>query len=322
MMGFGLFGLAHLDPSVASDPATAQAVFIGTLIGSQIPDIDTLYRLRGNNSYIRNHRGWTHSLPMLFLWPALISLFLGWCYPEANIFSLIGWTTLAVWFHVFVDLFNSYGTQAIRPLSKRWIHLHVLHIFDPFLFGIHLLGITLWWFRIVPPGPLFLDIYLLFFLYLSWRCFTRYHKLQLVRKLAPLATRHTVLPTVRWNRWYVLVEEGDEVRLGIIQGNELSWKKKQLFTSRTHPICKKSETAPSVSAFLSFSSYGYAEVIPHGAGYEVRWFDIRYLHKKRYPCFAVALLNSQLEVEHSFVGWMSHQEMCRKVEDAKLSLSS
>jgi len=37
-MGIGLFGLAHLDPAVASHPVTAQAVLLGTVLGSQAPD--------------------------------------------------------------------------------------------------------------------------------------------------------------------------------------------------------------------------------------------------------------------------------------------
>lgn len=321
VMGLGLFGLAHLDSNIAADPHTAQAVLFGTVIGSQIPDIDTLYRLKGNHVYIRNHRGWTHSIPMLFLWPVMLCFFL-WCfYSDANILSVIGWTTLAVWLHVFVDLFNSYGTQVTKPFSNRWIHFHILHIFDPFLFSTHVIGLLLWWFHIFPPGSLFLTIYILFFLYLGWRSWEHYQKLQFIRNTMPNATRHTILPTYKWNFWYVIVEKGNEVELGELRGKQLIWKNKMTFSPFSHPACIKSKEAPSVAAFLSFSSYGYPHVIAHNDGYEVRWLDVRYFYKKHFSCYAVALLNRKLEVEHSFVGWMSHQEMCKKVEEAKLTLS-
>ena len=44
------------------------------------------------------------------------------------------WAQLAVFLHVFVDIFNSYGTQALRPLTNKWIQLSVINTFDPIIF--------------------------------------------------------------------------------------------------------------------------------------------------------------------------------------------
>ena len=52
--------------------------------------------------------------------------------------------------HVFVDIFNAYGTQALRPFSKKWVALGVINTFDPFIFGIHCIGILLWVFGADP----------------------------------------------------------------------------------------------------------------------------------------------------------------------------
>lgn len=41
---------------------------------------------------------------------------------------------LAVALHVFVDIFNAYGTQAIRPFSRKWVALGVIDTFDPIIF--------------------------------------------------------------------------------------------------------------------------------------------------------------------------------------------
>lgn len=62
IMGIGLGGLAAIDPVVAANPAIHTAVLLGTVIGSQAPDLDGLLRLKGNAIYIRNHRGISHSL--------------------------------------------------------------------------------------------------------------------------------------------------------------------------------------------------------------------------------------------------------------------
>ena len=73
VIGLGLAGLSQIDPSISANTAATTAVFIGTVIGSQIPDIDGLLRFKGNAVYIRNHRGRSHSLPALPLWTLLIT---------------------------------------------------------------------------------------------------------------------------------------------------------------------------------------------------------------------------------------------------------
>ncbi|MEH7748600.1 metal-dependent hydrolase, partial [Neobacillus drentensis] len=48
VMGIALGGLATLDPVVASSHATTTSVLIATIAGSQIPDIDTVLKLKNN----------------------------------------------------------------------------------------------------------------------------------------------------------------------------------------------------------------------------------------------------------------------------------
>ena len=46
--------------------------------------------------------------------------------------------------HVFVDIFNSYGTQALRPITNKWIQLSVINTFDPIIFIILSTGVLLY----------------------------------------------------------------------------------------------------------------------------------------------------------------------------------
>ena len=140
VMGIALGGLATLDPAVASSHATATSVLIATIAGSQIPDIDTVLKLRNNAIYIRNHRGITHSIPAVILWPLLILALVYPFFPTANVLHLWAWTFAAVFIHVFVDIFNAYGTQALRPFTTKWVALGVINTFDPIIFGIHIVG--------------------------------------------------------------------------------------------------------------------------------------------------------------------------------------
>jgi len=85
LLGVTLGGLATIDPSV-SDTGAAAAVMMGTILASNAPDLDTVLRLRGMNSYIRHHRGITHSLPGLLIWPVLVTA----------LFWLSGWMSSSI----------------------------------------------------------------------------------------------------------------------------------------------------------------------------------------------------------------------------------
>jgi len=87
-MGIALGGLAAIDPVITDGSVTAQAVMLGTILGSQAPDIDTILKLKNNAVYIRNHRGITHSLPAVLLWPILISGFIFTLFPATNLLHL------------------------------------------------------------------------------------------------------------------------------------------------------------------------------------------------------------------------------------------
>jgi inner membrane protein len=313
VMGLGLFGLAQIDPALAKHPETAQAVFLGTVIGSEIPDMDTLYRFKGNAAYIRHHRGWTHSLPMLLIWPTAVTGILTRFFPEADWIHVWLWTFLAVFIHVFIDLFNPYGTQAFLPFSRKWISLNVLNIFDPFIFSAHLAAFVLWWLKPDLAGELFAVLYAILALYIAWRSRVRALFADLVHRSASAAERITVIPTARWSVWNVIVEWPDHVKLGEIRKGELNWTGDMDTRDLAHPAAEASRKAEPIDAFLSFTSYGYPRVLRRPFGYEVRWLDVRYHHKKHFPFVAVALLDHHYHPLHSFVGWMKEEQLERKV---------
>jgi inner membrane protein len=315
VMGIGLFGLAHLDPTVASDPETAQAILLGTVIGSEIPDIDTLYRFRGNAHYIRHHRGFSHSLPMLVIWPTLLTLVLSLLIPEASWVHLFFWSWIAVFIHIFIDLFNTYGTQALRPLSNRWISWNTLNIFDPFIFAIYLAGFAFWWLYPREPGRIFAIVYLLLIFYVCWRSYAHHQMVKMVKHEVHLPGRYTVTPTIRWNVWNVILETKEKVKVGEIRKRRLLWTGEVKTEDLFHPATLKSREAEPIDAFLSFTSYGYPKVFKRPYGFEVRWLDVRYYYKKHFPFVAVALLDQHLNIFYSFVGWMSRKQLEKKIKD-------
>jgi inner membrane protein len=315
VIGLGLAGLAHIDPAVAQDPTLAAAVLVGTVFGSQIPDADTIVRLKGNAAYIRNHRGRSHSLPALPLWTMLLTAAIGLLFPGAALAHIALWTGIAVCFHVFTDLFNTYGTQALRPISERWIGWNIIHIFDPFLFFSHLAAILMWAFHLAKPQVLFPLLYGLLAVYYVWR--TIDHAV-LERGLKRKDTdyregdRYTLIPTVHITNWNVVKQRKDGTYcLGELRAGELRWVDE--VKCAEHPAVEASKTNPDAAALLYYSSYACAEVREHPWGYEVRWADVRYRHRKQYPFVAVVHLDKELQELDSYVGWVSETRLEKKL---------
>ncbi|NJI16895.1 metal-dependent hydrolase, partial [Staphylococcus agnetis] len=70
-IGVGLTALATTDPALGQNIGATATILI---VGSLIPDIDTVLKLKDNATYISNHRGITHSIPFTLFWPLLLTL--------------------------------------------------------------------------------------------------------------------------------------------------------------------------------------------------------------------------------------------------------
>jgi len=315
VIGLGLAGLAHIDPVVASDPNAMTAVLIGTVIGSQIPDSDGLFRLKGNATYIRMHRGISHSLPLLPVWTALITLLLTLLFRGLPLWHIVMWVGIAVVFHVFTDLFNAYGTQALWPLSKKWISWNIIHIFDPFIFFTHVAAILLWAMRWEEPTVIFPVLYVATGFYYVWKTMLHYALEKRLPKQDPeyaAGDNYYLIPTVQFRLWNVVKRRRDaSYTLGELRNGELSWIDKAKCDE--HPAVEASKRHPDISALLYFTTFACAELKHHNWGYEVRWVDVRYRHRKYYPFVAVLLLDFDYRPIDSYVGWLSEEKLEKKL---------
>ncbi|MGD6801002.1 metal-dependent hydrolase [Rossellomorea vietnamensis] len=313
VMGFAIGGLATLDPVVAESAVTSQSVLIGAIIGSQIPDIDTVLKLRNNAVYIRNHRGITHSIPAVLIWPLLILAVLYPFYPEANLLHLWIWTFLAVFLHVFVDIFNAYGTQAIRPFSSKWVALGVINTFDPIIFGIHVVGLILWGLGF-DPGPTFLYMYMIIILYYILRFFVQHAVKSAVKKKIPDAEKIIVSSTLHFYQWRLAIVSKEFFYVARAYGSSITFfEKYKRIPVPDNPVINAAKKDKNLSAFLSFSPVYRWEIEDfEDDGYEVRFIDLRYRSNGHYPFVAVVKLNEDLDIESSYTGWIYSEEKLRK----------
>ncbi|MER2261619.1 MAG: metal-dependent hydrolase [Psychrobacillus sp.] len=315
VMGIALGGLAMADPVVASSSLTTTAVIAGTIIGSQAPDIDTVLKLKNNAIYIRHHRGITHSIPAVILWPLLISGVLWLIIPEVNWLHLWLWTFLAVFLHVFVDIFNSYGTQALRPFSKKWVALGVINTFDPIIFGIHVLGLLLWMFGF-NPVPTFLTMYAIIAVYYILRIAVQSAVKNSVRKTIPDTTEIIVAPTIKFFQWRIAASSRTHHYVGRAYGRSITiYDKFEREEIPDSPLVRAALKDTNLSAFTSFSPIYRWEITQFDHIHEVRLIDLRYRSNDYYPFVAVVHLDKDLNIINSYTGWIFSEDKLRKKLD-------
>ncbi|MFA9559255.1 metal-dependent hydrolase [Evansella sp. AB-rgal1] len=316
VMGVAIGGLATLDPVVSSNPAMTQAVMIGAIVGSQAPDFDTILKLKNNAVYIRNHRGVTHSIPFLFIWPTAITLLLGSLMPNIQLFHLFMWTFLAVFLHVFVDIFNAYGTKALAPIQDKWIALGIINIFDPFIFIAHIIGIVMWRFG-SDPGWTFLTMYIIIIGYYLWRIWTHRKVYEELKRKHPDSTHIFISPTFRWSSWHVVIRTKEKMHVAKVRGLDVQYFETYPFEPIPDDeiINAARKDDANLKAFLSFSPAYRWEVTEEDHGYTVKFVDLRYRSKGHYPFIAIVRLDSNLNILSSYTGWIYNTEtLQRKLE--------
>jgi inner membrane protein len=312
VMGFAIGGLAMLDPVVAEHTTTAHSVLLATVIGSQVPDVDTVLKLRNNAVYIRHHRGATHSIPAVILWPLLITAIIFPFFSGTNLFHLWMWCFIAVFLHVFVDIFNSYGTQALRPFSSRWVALGVINTFDSIIFGIHIIGLLFWTFG-ANPGYTFLIMYFIIFLYYVLRFQVQHAVRTSVKRLIPDSEEIIIAPTLRFFQWRIAAMTKKHFYVARAYGRSITVLDKFKRVPVPHtPVIEKAKEDKNLAAFLHFSPVYRWETEEYDDIIEVRFIDLRYRSNGHYPFVAVVQLDYELNIVGSYTGWIFSEKKLRK----------
>ncbi|MGD6815839.1 metal-dependent hydrolase [Metabacillus sp. 84] len=306
-MGAGLAGLSALDPAVANDSALAQAVLAGTILGSNAPDFDYAVKLfKGEGAYLRHHRAGSHSIFAWLLWTLLLTVCILPFFQGVPVLHLSAWILAAVLIHVFVDLFNSYGTQAGRPFYKKWITFDAVYIFDPFIMVLHIIGFVLWGAGF-SSGIVFAFVYAIMLLYIIQRAFaSRSVRHKAAKSLESDFFKTKAIPTIRWGIWNVCAESDREFRTGEFRRGKIEWVHTFNKVEEDEPIVQFSLRDQNVQHFLVNAEWAHPILIKSNSGYEVRWFDVRYRTKNHYPFMTIVRLDHDGTIKASKTGWLHH----------------
>ncbi|MFC5648431.1 metal-dependent hydrolase [Paenibacillus solisilvae] len=306
LFGVTLAGLSMLDPAVSAHPEVLHAVFAAALLGSHAPDFDSVMRLRGESAYIRHHRGLTHSLPAPFVWAPVIGLPIAWLFGAAShSWIVVLWALIAVCFHIGLDLFNAYGVQCLRPFSRKWWHLDVLCLFDPYLFTIHAAAALIWLFRGGPAGPMFACVYGVTILYVAWRTWESKRTVKKLKRTYGEQGYISLIPSLFGGSWQYVAESEDSYITGRMKRGMVTQEAVLMKTapSSYSSVARATMGTDGVRAFLHFAQSVHVHVNERLDGYEVTWSDVRFWHNHKMPFSAAVTLDRDLNVLSDQLGW-------------------
>lgn len=127
---------------------------LAIFIGANLPDVDWVTRFGGSATYLKYHRGITHSLLGVTVLAVVLA---GVIYalgrrgaPKSTSPPLNGrWLFASCWIatasHALVDFTNAYGSRPFLPFSGRWYAWDIMFIVDPLVTGLVVAGLGFPW---------------------------------------------------------------------------------------------------------------------------------------------------------------------------------
>jgi membrane-bound metal-dependent hydrolase YbcI (DUF457 family) len=119
-----------------------RAALWACIAAAEFPDMDIVLALFSGETYLRWHRGPTHSLLLLPIWSWLVAILVWQLSGRKNFRPLWAASAAGMGSHLFLDLITSYGTMLLSPLSDARPALAWVFILDPYVWA--LLGVALW----------------------------------------------------------------------------------------------------------------------------------------------------------------------------------
>ncbi len=215
---------ACIGEAIAGKKLGKKAMFIGALAQS-IPDIDFIASFWNDTaSNLLAHRGFTHSILFAFF----VSLFLALLADHYHSKHQLGYKkwlfffSLQIFVHLFLDVFNGYGTGLLEPFSHQRFSFNTIFVADPFfsiwpaIAFVALLilksttGNRKFWWQFGLLGSIF---YLSYCIYNKRQVDAEVKEIIQLQKIEPLDFITTPTPLNNW-LWYIVVQEKKGFKIG------------------------------------------------------------------------------------------------------------
>lgn len=285
--------------------ALANGLMAASIAGSVFPDLDFVFQLRGDMAYLKQHRGFSHSLPSAALSSFFGAAVLNYFYPMTGFWWLFSAFFAGFLSHLLLDLLNSYGVKILWPLSEKKYTFNLLPLIDPLLVLICILGI-IWPFQGVSGYPV-LAVFA-FYCFLRWVMrlgARRIVRSRLKEKGWNGPFRIYVLPSGRMSflRWDFIVKSTLKDLVGSIDLGSGRWR---VFRELDHPpeevreIQEILSLTPLGQTFGEFTPLYHIKCEKLGDKFICHFMDLRYRVENRFMHNGVLVLNENREVEKAF----------------------
>lgn len=267
-------------------------------IGAVIPDLDFIAQLWGDLVYLKQHRGFSHSLPGLFLTAFCLGRVLMFFYSGFNFYSLFFWAFLGGLSHTGLDLFNSYGVKVFWPFSNKMLTVNLLNLVDPVLLSGCVL--TIW---LIHSGRDSVLINLFWISYPFWRLLLKYKARKTVERyfnhIFPQVNPVVLPSTYSHFKWDFIVDTRKLHLVGQVD----------LFKQQLTVFCQLAKIGGELKALFLSSPLGrffrqftpfFHVVYEHKDEKIIAYFvDLRYYFKNRFLHNGTLILDKSFNVEKS-----------------------
>lgn len=249
------------------------ALFV-LIFSAVAPDLDYVTRIWGVDVFLRYHRGITHGILALVVFPAIMAFIFR---KRCGFFYCYSLSFLAYALHLFMDLTNQYGTRIFSPFDWSQYSLDLTFIIDPYITIGLLLSVIFGGLNKKKSAIIAICTAVLFIGYVGGRAYLQKETRKFLKTKVD-ANIYKVYPLPNdFLRWWFIAISADEVRAGFV---DLFTKKvcihdgyKINFNDTAIAESKKNRV---VQNFLYFARHPYAEVNRLDNKTIVTWKELSY----------------------------------------------
>jgi inner membrane protein len=187
------------------------------------PDVDAFFlpgswfRLGDTMSYLRYHRGVTHSFLLAPVFAAALALLVGAFARRTPFPALFASALAGIVSHILFDWITSYGTMFFAPLSWHRYALDWVFILDPFFTGIPVAALVV---SLIARGrgrSIGIAGAVLLFAYVGFCAAMHRRAVASARRLFPAAAVAALPQPLSPLRWMLLADRGDRVDVAYVR---------------------------------------------------------------------------------------------------------
>jgi len=282
---------------LAGEPlALSNPVLIGSIIGAVIPDSDIVMQLKGHGSYLKSHRGISHSLFILPIYASLITFVLSFVFPDINFMRVFMFSIFGSLSHVILDLANTYGARVLWPIFKKRLTFNLLLVYDPVVLISALLIILPITRRIIPPFLVIALFCLYFFIRIMMKLtviktlginFGQEYKVDYIK----------VLPSmIGFLKWHFVIGAGNKKVIGELNLYNRAIKVIKIMDNIDDELFIIATNTPTALFFKDFTPLYHVFCEKKDDGYVFDFVDLRYYMAKDFVHNATTEVNNNFEV--------------------------